>query len=182
MGNGTVVLRVPTCVRHSGARDEKARLGVSPELVHLRSDARTSLHSPGVVDAQAGVNGGLVEPVLRDGTGRDGLDGKDGVFGGDAVCRADVEAGLVEVSLYFSGQGPVIGDPIDAEDDLPLFGGDDHYQWWRFRIHARGCDAASAMGDIFADDGDEVLEHLLSRSGPPPRHRRSPAQAHRPGR
>ncbi|MFE6682586.1 hypothetical protein [Streptomyces sp. NPDC057729] len=84
---------------------------------------------------------------------------------------------VVEVSLYFPSEGPLVGDPL-SEDlvEVPLLGEEGEYQWWRFRIHARGRDAASAVGDIYAEEGDTVLEqHLVqiwaAPQAPETRHR-----------
>ncbi|MFE7396406.1 hypothetical protein [Streptomyces sp. NPDC057557] len=41
---------------------------------------------------------------------------------------------------------------------VTLLGEEGEYQWWRFRIHARGRDAASAVGDICAKEGGTVVE------------------------
>ncbi|MFJ8856475.1 hypothetical protein [Streptomyces sp. NPDC102437] len=84
---------------------------------------------------------------------------------------------VVEVSMYFPAEGPLVGDPL-SEDlvEVPLLGDEEEYQWWRVRIHARGRDAASAAGDICADEGDTVLEqHLVqiwaASQAPEIRHR-----------
>ncbi|MER5360761.1 hypothetical protein [Streptomyces sp. NPDC002785] len=68
---------------------------------------------------------------------------------------------VVEVSLYFPAEGPLVGEPLsDDLDEVPLLGDPETYQWWKFRIHARGRDAAA--GDINEDEGDTVLEqHLI---------------------
>jgi len=70
---------------------------------------------------------------------------------------------VVEISMHFPSEGPLVGDPL-SEDlvEVPLLGNEEEYQWWRLRIHARGRDAASAAGDIHTDEGDTVLEqHLI---------------------
>ncbi|WP_125264484.1 hypothetical protein [Streptomyces alboflavus] len=68
----------------------------------------------------------------------------------------------VDISMYFSGQGPLAGDPVpDDLLDVPLLGDDEHYQWWRFRFHARGRDTAHAP------DGPPE-EHLV-QAWPAPR-------------
>ncbi|MGV9567550.1 hypothetical protein [Streptomyces sp. NPDC003480] len=86
---------------------------------------------------------------------------------------------VVEVSLYFSGQGPMVGGPVtDDVDDVPLLGGEDDYQWWRFRIHARGRDAASALGGVDAEAGDAVIEQHRIQIWPAPPPGGSAAQAH----
>ncbi|MGW6455112.1 hypothetical protein ACWF94_04160 [Streptomyces sp. NPDC055078] len=84
---------------------------------------------------------------------------------------------IVDVSLYFSGQGPMVGGPVtDDLEDVPLPAGEEDYRWWRFRIHARGRDAASAAGDIYADEGDTVLEEHRIQIWPAPR---TPQTRHR---
>ncbi|MFJ8855484.1 hypothetical protein [Streptomyces sp. NPDC102437] len=84
---------------------------------------------------------------------------------------------VVEISLYFRTEGPLVGDPL-SEDlaEAPLLGDEEAYQRWRFRIHAQGRDAASAVGDIHAEEDDTVLEqHLIqiwaSPHAPEIRHR-----------
>ncbi|WJV51762.1 hypothetical protein [Streptomyces flavofungini] len=62
-----------------------------------------------------------------------------------AEAQADFEGWdeVVEVSLHFSGDGPLAGDPVsDDYVNVPLLGEEDDFQWWRFRIHARGRDTA----------------------------------------
>lgn len=77
---------------------------------------------------------------------------------------------VVEVSLYFPAEGPLVGDPLsDDLDEVPLLGDAEEYQWWRFRVHARGRDAAAAAGDIYADEGDTVLEEHLVQIWAAPR-------------
>ena len=68
----------------------------------------------------------------------------------------------VDISMYFSGQGPMVGDPVpDDLLDVPLLGDEEHYQWWRFRFHARGRDTAQVP------DGPPE-EHLV-QAWPAPR-------------
>ncbi|MEC4018301.1 hypothetical protein [Streptomyces sp. H27-D2] len=92
------------------------------------------------------------------------------VSGTEPPLRTDGWDEVVETSLYFPGLGPMVGGPVTDDLDLvPLLGPDEEYQWWRFRIHARGRDAASAAGDIYADEGDTVLEQHLLQGWPAPR-------------
>ncbi|MFI9724396.1 hypothetical protein ACIHFE_32970 [Streptomyces sp. NPDC052396] len=65
---------------------------------------------------------------------------------------------------------PLVGGPVtDDVDGVPLLGGEDNYRWWRFRIHARGRDATSSVGAVYADQGDEVPEQHLIQAWPAPR-------------
>ncbi|MER6093364.1 hypothetical protein [Streptomyces bluensis] len=67
----------------------------------------------------------------------------------------------VEVSLFFSGQGPMAGEPTtDDVVDVPLFGEPEDHQWWRFRIHARGRNAPSPAATPTAQ-GTTHEQHLI---------------------
>ncbi|WP_331737206.1 hypothetical protein OG520_44310 (plasmid) [Streptomyces sp. NBC_00984] len=99
------------------------------------------------------------------------------VIAGEPPLNCEGWDEVVEVSLCFPSEGPLVGDPL-SEDlvEVPLLGEEGEYQWWRFRIHARGRDAASETGDIHAEEGDTVLEqHLVqiwaAPQAPETRHR-----------
>ncbi|MET8977361.1 hypothetical protein ABZX85_17240 [Streptomyces sp. NPDC004539] len=92
---------------------------------------------------------------------------------------------VVEVSLYFPAEGPLVGDPLSSDlDEVPLHGDPGEHQWWRFRIHARGRDAAAEVGDVHADEGDAVVEEHLVQIWAAPwkeetRHRLTDQVGHR---
>jgi hypothetical protein len=66
---------------------------------------------------------------------------------------------IVEVSMRFTGDGPMIGSLItDDLTDLDLAPD----TWWRIRFHTRGRDAASAEADYPTHpDGTPMEHHLL---------------------
>ncbi|MEU9983595.1 hypothetical protein [Streptomyces sp. NPDC050856] len=69
---------------------------------------------------------------------------------------------IVEVSLHFTGDGPLLGSLITGDLEvlpLPRAVGEKR---WRFRFHARGRDAASAAGDHPTQpDGAPLEQHLI---------------------
>ncbi|MGA5558904.1 hypothetical protein [Streptomyces lavendulocolor] len=74
-----------------------------------------------------------------------------------------------EVSMHFTGDGPLLGSLITGDLDqlnLPETEGE---QWWRFRFHARGRDAASAAGDQPTHPDGTPLEQHHIQIWPAPR-------------
>ncbi|GAA4694242.1 hypothetical protein [Streptomyces youssoufiensis] len=76
---------------------------------------------------------------------------------------------IVDISLHVPSTALNIGDvSADSTEEIPLPTGNEP-RWWRVRVHARGRDAAAEAGDIWAEEGDEVLEqHLLYLWPAPP--------------
>ncbi|WP_282797585.1 hypothetical protein [Streptomyces sp. CC224B] len=84
---------------------------------------------------------------------------------------------VVEVSLYFSGAGPLAGDPVsDDYVTVPLLGGEDDYQWWRFRIHARGRDT---VHDPSAPPEQHLVQVWPAPRAPEIRHKLTDQTGHR---
>ncbi len=84
---------------------------------------------------------------------------------------------VVDISLYFSGQGPMAGEPVgDDLIDVPLHGGENNYRWWRFRFHARG-------RDTDFDPAGPLEEHLVqvwpAPRAPEARHKLTDQTGHR---
>ncbi|MFJ4774520.1 hypothetical protein ACIP88_36365 [Streptomyces uncialis] len=100
---------------------------------------------------------------------------------------------IVEVSMRFTGDGPMIGSPITGNlDILPGYPATaTGTQWWRVRFHARGRDAAAAdPADVSEEHhiqvwpadhaADEIRHKLTDRTGTRSRSRsrsRSPREA-----
>ncbi|MEU2560957.1 hypothetical protein ABZ626_16710 [Streptomyces longispororuber] len=84
---------------------------------------------------------------------------------------------VVEVSLYFSGAGPLAGGPVsDDYVTVPLLGGEDDYQWWRFRIHARGRDT---VHDPSAPPEQHLVQVWPAPRAPEIRHKLTDQTGHR---
>ncbi|MBB5937225.1 hypothetical protein [Streptomyces zagrosensis] len=76
---------------------------------------------------------------------------------------------IVDVSMHVPLGELNIGDvTADCIEELCLPTGNEP-RWWRVRVHARGRDAAAEEGDMWAEEGDTVLEqHLLQLWPAPP--------------
>ncbi|MFJ7423420.1 hypothetical protein ACIQXD_33160 [Streptomyces uncialis] len=85
---------------------------------------------------------------------------------------------IVEVSMHFTGDGPMIGSLITENlDTLPGYPADaTGTQWWRVRFHARGRDAAAADPARVSEEhyiqvwpadhrADEIRHKLTDRTG-----------------
>ncbi|WP_331726461.1 hypothetical protein [Streptomyces uncialis] len=84
---------------------------------------------------------------------------------------------IVEVSMHFTGDGPLIGSLITEElDILPGYPDGASGQWWRVRFHARGRDTAAAGDPTDVSEehhiqlwpsaqADEIRHKLTDRTG-----------------
>ncbi|MGA4844298.1 hypothetical protein [Streptomyces sp. G45] len=84
---------------------------------------------------------------------------------------------VVDISMYFSGQGPMIGEPVgDDLLDAPLPGDEDDYRWWRFRLHARGRDTADHPG---SPPEEHLIQVWPAERAPETRHKLTDQTGHR---
>ncbi|MEV7617528.1 hypothetical protein [Streptomyces sp. NPDC089799] len=109
------------------------------------------------------VNDDHTQATILTGTTWGHLDATVDIRTGPPTAEEEDWDDIVEASLHFEGDGPLLGSLI-TEDlqplDLTPAGHPD--QWWRFRFHARGRDEAAAAGDQpTQDDGTPIEQHLI---------------------
>ncbi|MEU1630645.1 hypothetical protein ABZ746_36270 [Streptomyces sp. NPDC020096] len=74
---------------------------------------------------------------------------------------------VVEFSMLFDEGGLLLTSPDDNEDTVDLPGNEDGARWWRLRLHVRGRDETPTQ--VYANDGDDVIEGHLIQLWPAPR-------------